>query len=131
MNKGFADLCLTTWLRRPKGRKKRRKNEELSSCQFAVFRPCRRISDYNTENQKLKSDSSCFRLRTDRIWSGRRDLNSRPSPWQGDALPLSYSRFSKKFDSNDWPLVVKQPIFSPSFRVRLLLDTKAGGSPLL
>src|SRR5215204_304586 len=28
-----------------------------------------------------------------RIWSGRRDLNSRPSPWQGDALPLSYSRF--------------------------------------
>ena len=25
-------------------------------------------------------------------WSGKRDLNSRPSPWQGDALPLSYSR---------------------------------------
>src|SRR6185295_4324587 len=29
-------------------------------------------------------------------WSGRRDLNSRPSPWQGDALPLSYSRFLRK-----------------------------------
>ena len=28
-------------------------------------------------------------------WSGRRDLNSRPSPWQGDALPLSYSRLSQ------------------------------------
>src|ERR1700722_5675817 len=27
-------------------------------------------------------------------WSGRRDLNPRPSPWQGDALPLSYSRVS-------------------------------------
>ncbi len=26
------------------------------------------------------------------VWSGRRDLNPRPSPWQGDALPLSYSR---------------------------------------
>ena len=26
------------------------------------------------------------------IWSGKRDLNPRPSPWQGDALPLSYSR---------------------------------------
>jgi hypothetical protein len=26
-------------------------------------------------------------------WSGRRDLNPRPSPWQGDALPLSYSRW--------------------------------------
>ena len=25
-------------------------------------------------------------------WSGKRDSNSRPSPWQGDALPLSYSR---------------------------------------
>jgi hypothetical protein len=27
------------------------------------------------------------------FWSGKRDLNPRPSPWQGDALPLSYSRF--------------------------------------
>ena len=26
------------------------------------------------------------------LWSGRRDSNSRPSPWQGDALPLSYYR---------------------------------------
>lgn len=25
-------------------------------------------------------------------WSGRRDLNPRPSPWQGDALPLSHFR---------------------------------------
>ena len=25
-------------------------------------------------------------------WSGRRDSNPRPSPWQGDALPLSYFR---------------------------------------
>src|SRR3989304_468173 len=25
-------------------------------------------------------------------WSGKRDLTPRPSPWQGDALPLSYSR---------------------------------------
>ena len=27
-----------------------------------------------------------------KIWSGRRDSNSRPSPWQGDALPLSHFR---------------------------------------
>ncbi len=26
------------------------------------------------------------------IWSGRRDSNPRPSPWQGDALPLSHFR---------------------------------------
>ena len=29
---------------------------------------------------------------SDENWSGKRDLNPRPSPWQGDALPLSYSR---------------------------------------
>ena len=29
------------------------------------------------------------------IWSGKRDSNSRPQPWQGCALPLSYSRNSK------------------------------------
>ncbi len=27
-------------------------------------------------------------------WSGRRDSNPRPSPWQGDALPLSHFRRS-------------------------------------
>ena len=27
-------------------------------------------------------------------WSGRRDLNPRPSPWQGDALPLRHFRLS-------------------------------------
>src|SRR5262249_25556774 len=26
------------------------------------------------------------------IWSGRRDSNPRPQPWQGCALPLSYAR---------------------------------------
>src|SRR5665809_163753 len=26
------------------------------------------------------------------IWSGRPDSNWRPSPWQGDALPLSHAR---------------------------------------
>ena len=28
------------------------------------------------------------------IWSGKRDSNSRPQPWQGCALPLSYSRWT-------------------------------------
>ena len=30
----------------------------------------------------------------DSVWSGRRDSNSRLSPWQGDTLPLSHSRTS-------------------------------------
>ena len=29
------------------------------------------------------------------VWSGRRDSNSRPSPWQGDALPLSHFRLTQ------------------------------------
>jgi hypothetical protein len=29
------------------------------------------------------------------IWSGRRDSNPRPRPWQGRALPLSYTRIPK------------------------------------
>ena len=28
----------------------------------------------------------------EKIWSGRRDSNPRPQPWQGCALPLSYTR---------------------------------------
>jgi hypothetical protein len=33
-----------------------------------------------------------FGLFANPFWSGKRDSNSRPSPWQGDALPLSYFR---------------------------------------
>ena len=29
------------------------------------------------------------------FWSGKRDSNSRPQPWQGCALPLSYSRLQR------------------------------------
>ncbi|MEA2514083.1 MAG: hypothetical protein QOJ59_3570 [Thermomicrobiales bacterium] len=29
-------------------------------------------------------------------WSGRRDSNPRPSPWQGDALPLSHFRIAAR-----------------------------------
>ena len=39
--------------------------------------------------QKRETDF-CFSF----VWSGRRDSNSRPSPWQGDALPLSHFRIS-------------------------------------
>ena len=64
-HKGFADLSLTTWVPR------------LGRAVFVEIAPHR------------LSQSGGRRGAT---WSGRRDLNSRPSPWQGDALPLSYSR---------------------------------------
>ena len=44
------------------------------------------------------NDKAAFRrpVRTysdiEKIWSGRRDSNPRPRPWQGRALPLSYTR---------------------------------------
>jgi hypothetical protein len=34
------------------------------------------------------------------IWSGRPGSNRRPSPWQGDALPLSHFRVCRDADSN-------------------------------
>ena len=40
-------------------------------------------------------------------WSGKRDLNPRPSPWQGDALPLSYSRSLKRIESLDSSAALK------------------------
>ena len=35
-----------------------------------------------------------------KIWSGRRDSNPRPRPWQGRALPLSYTRIREI--GGDW-----------------------------
>jgi hypothetical protein len=35
-----------------------------------------------------------------RLWSGRRGSNSRPPPWQGGALPLSYFRMRQVGDAD-------------------------------
>ncbi len=48
-----------------------------------------RWADSGQINFRLVPTANCL-LRRD--WSGRRDLNSRLRPWQGRALPLSYSR---------------------------------------
>src|ERR1700722_12178582 len=37
-----------------------------------------------------------------KIWSGRRDSNPRPRPWQGRALPLSYTRI-REIGGDDAP----------------------------
>jgi hypothetical protein len=37
-----------------------------------------------------------------KYWSGRRDSNPRPRPWQGRALPLSYTRILQE-PANGWP----------------------------
>ena len=43
-------------------------------------------------------------------WSGKRDSNSRPPPWQGGALPLSYFRI---FGASAQNRTVDTRIFSP------------------
>ncbi len=41
----------------------------------------------------LRAKLACqSKLRSSEDWSGRRDSNPRPRPWQGRALPLSYTR---------------------------------------
>src|SRR5712691_11751671 len=64
-NTGFADPRLTTWLRR---------HEIPRGAPAVPGRP-----------EPAPRDES---------WSGKRDSNPRPRPWQGRALPLSYSRLT-------------------------------------
>lgn len=49
---------------------------------------------YNTVYNR--SEENVVECKCRKNWSGKRDLNPRPSPWQGDALPLSYSRSQKE-----------------------------------
>jgi hypothetical protein len=77
-HKGFADLSLTTWVPRRVG---------------TTIRGALRIASLGSPY----FGSICWRKGTtapsgSADWSGRRDLNPRPLPWQGNALPLSYSR---------------------------------------
>jgi hypothetical protein len=85
MNKGFADLCLTAWLRRPINTRCTNETEQCGAIEI--------ITSIAPHKPKLLFALSPARNR--KSWSGRRDLNSRLSPWQGDTLPLSYSRFGK------------------------------------
>ena len=73
-DKGFADLCLTTWL-----------------CRHFCKHLC--TDQYVWVNFNPPSrDIYIHKIMNYKFWSGKRDSNSRPSPWQGDALPLSYFR---------------------------------------
>jgi hypothetical protein len=50
----------------------------------------RKINDKAAERRPVTSYSNA-----EKIWSGRRGSNPRPRPWQGRALPLSYTRIRK------------------------------------
>lgn len=49
-------------------------------------------NDRNQKRTRTHADQNRFQVRILLMWSGKRDLNPRHLPWQGNALPLSYSR---------------------------------------
>ena len=55
------------------------------------------LAQYVTWQLPLYNKHACGVARAD--WSGRRDSNPRPQPWQGCALPLSYTRIL----TGSWP----------------------------
>jgi hypothetical protein len=64
-----------------------RKSSERKTCRD-------RSAERSVTNQSepRKSTSQASGSDTEEIWSGRRGSNPRPRPWQGRALPLSYTR---------------------------------------
>jgi hypothetical protein len=75
--KGFADLSLTTWVPR------RRPKLALSGQKVHSGQPACPQMEKSPRGWAFQD-----------IWSGRRGSNPRHRPWQGRALPLSYSRSS-------------------------------------
>ena len=57
-----------------------------------VCAPLERPSLRLCGKSRLRHKSVTPEIQNHLSWSGKRDSNPRPSPWQGDALPLSYSR---------------------------------------
>ncbi len=73
-DEGFADPCLTTWPRRH-------------------FTACTLLLNFWEKNGNFGSTSiSGNHAVFYKKLSGRWDSNPRPSPWQGDVLPLYYAR---------------------------------------
>src|SRR4051794_24397897 len=55
-------------------------------------RPKREEQAQNGDGRVVHDGSTAVVRPKKKVWSGRRDSNPRPQPWQGCALPLSYAR---------------------------------------
>ncbi len=77
---------------------------EVKGLRRGVFR---RGANHENENGAGDSHRRRFIACSFTNWSGRGDSNARPSPWQGDALPLSYARAPRKRLSQDPRIRVK------------------------
>jgi hypothetical protein len=88
----FADLCLTSWRRRPKSTTAGPSRTRLRFARPTVrLRASRRFGGQPSREEWLASRSSLAQQQSEG-WSGKRDSNPRLRPWQGRTLPLSYSR---------------------------------------
>ena len=73
----------------------------------------RKLQEKSAINVKL----GVMLLRTIYEWSGRGDSNPRPSPWQGDALPLSPFRSYNTNYTENQQLIPRVSIKFPVTRV--------------
>ncbi len=87
----FAGSCLTTWLYR----------RHIKNIKKELLNACGANGRNRTgTDKKVREILSLLCLpipphshtTSENEWSGRRGSNPRPQPWQGCALPLSYSR---------------------------------------
>src|SRR5688500_17827791 len=64
------------------------------------------------QQRHIKSAKRCLvqQIHFPNNWSGKRGSNSRPQPWQGCALPLSYSRKKTNWHYKDASLFVKKAV---------------------
>ncbi len=82
-NQGFAGPCLTAWLCRLKWCPEPDLNRHERSVRGILSPLCLPFHHPGKDYFNVLK------------WSGRRGSNPRPQPWQGYALPLSYSRKNK------------------------------------
>ena len=61
-----------------------------SSCRFPHASPV--LTNRAGKQKTVSKGRPKQRISLRKFWSGRRDSNPRPQPWQGCALPLSYAR---------------------------------------
>ena len=131
-HKGFADLGLTTWLWCRNGNKSYNKfGKRLLRKRRTVLIPfqmeretgyCRlnrqlvtneRRSREKVVSKSVSANVCCANAEPSSSrfkWSGKRDSDPRPLPWQGSALPLSYSRsYGGSYRARTYdPLLVRQ-----------------------
>src|SRR3954469_18174162 len=75
--------------------------------------------------QDFKSCASASSATPARVWSGRRDSNPRPPPWQGGVLPLNYFRIVNNDFLSECSMGHVRPNYFP-FSIILCCYTNAG-----